>query len=132
MNQVTLTGRLIKDVELRYTSSEKAFSMFTIAVRRETGKDETDFITCMAWDKNAEALNRYCAKGSLILVDGRIQVEFYEKDGHRRTDIKVVAHRIEFLDKRQNIPQPEPIREFKPTNEPAPFFDEGDQEDLPF
>ena len=128
MNICVFSGRLTKDIELRYTSSQKPFALFTLAVNRD--KEKTDFINCTAWDKTAELLNRYCGKGSMILVDGRLQVEPYEKDGHRRTDIKVVAYKVEFLDKKEEEAKPK----FTPTNEPAPFFDEGEQEDidLPF
>lgn len=128
MNTIVLSGRLTKDVELRYTNSQKAFALFTIAVRRDNGRDEVDFINCSAWDKTAENLNKYCSKGSMILVDGRLQVEQYERDGHKRTDVKVVAYKIEFLDKKETKQE----KSFVPTEEPAPFFDEGDQEDLPF
>ena len=132
MNHCMFTGRVTKDIVLKYTTSQKAFAMFTIAVRRNGNKDETDFINCTAWDKTAENLNKYCHKGSMILVDGRLQVEPYEKDGHKRTDIKVVAQNIEFLDKKE---EPKQEKKFVPTNEPDPFFDEGEQDsfgDLPF
>lgn len=129
MNVILISGNLTKDVELRYTNSQKAFAIFTVAVRREFGEG-TDFINCQAWDKTAENLNKYCEKGSKILVSGRLQVEPYESNGHRRTDIKVVANKIEFLDKKETT-------KFVPTNEPAPFgIDEqvgiDDESDLPF
>lgn len=124
MNHIMLSGRLTKDVELRYTSSQKAFAIFTLAVRREG--DKTDFINCQAWDRTAENLQKYCAKGSMVLLEGRLQVEPYEKDGHKRTDIKVVAYKVEFLDKKEEEAKPK----FTPTTEPAPFFDEGEQDDL--
>lgn len=127
MNICVFSGRLTKDIELRYTSSQKPFALFTLAVNRD--KEKTDFINCTAWDKTAELLNKYCGKGSMILTEGRLQVEPYEKDGHKRTDIKVVVQRVEFLDKKEEKKEPK----FKPTNEPAPFFndfDDGEQEDL--
>lgn len=128
MNTILLSGRITKDIELRYTSSQKPFALFTLAVNRD--KEKTDFINCAAWDKTAELLNKYCAKGSMVLLEGRLQVEPYEKDGHRRTDIKVVAYKVEFLDKKEEKKE----QKFVPTNEPQPFFDEGEQEDidLPF
>lgn len=129
MNEVIISGRLTKDVELRYTSSEKAFAIFSVAVNR--ANEGTDFINCQAWDRTAENLEKYCRKGSMILVNGRLQVEPYEKDGHKRTDIKVVARNIEFIDKRESKPA-ESKPAFTPTNEPDPFYYDGDQEDLPF
>lgn len=129
MNECIISGNITKDIELRYTNSQKAFALFTVACRRDNG--ETDFINCSAWDKTAENLNKYCGKGSKILVNGRLQVEQYERDGHKRTDIKVVARTIEFLDKKEKPEQ----KHFVPTNEPDPFgMDEqiDIEGDLPF
>lgn len=132
MNICIFSGNLTKDVELRYTNSQKAFAMFTLAVRREVGEG-TDFIPCQAWERTAENLNKYCGKGSKILVEGRLQVEPYEKDGHKRTDYKVIVYKFEFLDKKEKKQEPK----FEPTTEIDPFgIDEqvGIEEDdlLPF
>lgn len=105
LNNVTLIGRLIKDIDLRYTTSNRAYAGFCIAVNRaysKDGKREADFINIVAWDKLAENLKKYTSKGSLIAVEGRIQTGSYEvKDGTKRTITEVIASNIQFLDKKE-------------------------------
>lgn len=82
MNQVAVLGRLTKDIEVRYTqNTNKAVTNFTVAVNRR-GKDAgTDFITCQAWDKTAEFMQKYCKKGMQVAVTGRLQTGSYtDKD----------------------------------------------------
>lgn len=97
MNRVILKGRLTKDVELRYTQSAepKAFAMFSVAVNRFK-KDECDFITCKAWGKTAEVLEKYFKKGQEILLEGRIEVNVSDTDGVKTTFTNVVAEQVEF------------------------------------
>ena len=82
MNHVVILGRLTKDIEVRYTQSQKAFTNFTVAVNRR-GKDaEADFITCQAWEKTAEFMQKHCKKGMRVAISGRIQTGSYtDKDG---------------------------------------------------
>src|SRR5690625_1890842 len=102
MNVTVLVGRLTRDPDLRYTQNGTAVANFNIAVDRPFSKDdETDFINCVAWRKQAENLANYMKKGSRIGVDGRIQTRNYEdKDGKRIYVTEVVADNIQFLDSR--------------------------------
>jgi single-strand DNA-binding protein len=104
LNRVILIGRLVRDIDLRYTPSGTAVAKFTLAVdrpRRSDSEKETDFIPVVAWGKTAENCANYIGKGSLVAVDGRIQVCTYEaKDGGRRWVTEVIAERVVFLDKR--------------------------------
>lgn len=95
MNKVCLLGRMCADVELKYTQSQKAITRFTIAVDRR-GKDAgTDFITCMAWDKTAEFMQKYCTKGMQVVITGRIQTGSYtDKDGKTVYTTDVVVEEI--------------------------------------
>lgn len=81
MNHVLLTGRLVKDLELKYSQTGKAFSKFTIAVNREFNKEEVDFINCTAWENTAEIIAEYLKKGRKIVLHGRLRVNSYEQDG---------------------------------------------------
>ena len=82
INNVVLTGRLTKDIELRRTTSGKTCTSFTLAVNRN--KQETDFINCVAWNDVAESLEKYTKKGSLIGIEGRIQTRSYDdKNGKK-------------------------------------------------
>jgi single-strand DNA-binding protein len=102
MNKCVLIGRLTKDLDLRYTQSGTAVAQFTLAVDRQFSKEkETDFIPCVVWGKTAENCANYIGKGSLVAVDGRIQVRTYEaKDGGKRWVTEVIAEQVRFLDRR--------------------------------
>lgn len=103
MNKAFLIGRLTRDPELRYSSSNAAIVNFSIAIDRQytnnQGQRETDFINIVAFQKQAENIKKYVFKGSLVAVDGRIQTRNYEdKDGKRVYVTEVVADRVQFLD----------------------------------
>lgn len=105
INRVVLVGRLTKDPELRYTPSGLPVSRFTVAVNRampnQQGEREADFISCVAWRKQAENLANFMRKGSLVGVEGRIQTGSYEgQDGKRVYTTEVVADSIQFLEPR--------------------------------
>lgn len=101
MNCIELIGRLTAKPELRYTTSNIAYSRFTIAVNRPRQKDkeqETDFIDCLVWRGQAENLVNYQDKGSLIAIEGSIRKDSYDdKDGNKRYNTYVQADRIEYL-----------------------------------
>jgi single-strand DNA-binding protein len=103
INKVILIGRLVRDVELRYTPSGAAVARFTLAVDRRKVKDrdkETDFIDVVAWQKLAENCANYIGKGRLVAIDGRLQIRSYEgNDGIKRKAAEVVAENVQFLDK---------------------------------
>lgn len=100
MNNVCLVGRLTKDIEIARTSQGKAFTRFTLAVNEG---DNTNFITCVAWEKTAELLNDYCQKGSMIAVTGFLKSGSYEKsDGSRVYTLDVITNRVRFLDSKKS------------------------------
>ncbi|ARJ39043.1 single-stranded DNA-binding protein [Sporosarcina sp. P21c] len=103
INRVVLVGRLTKDPELKYTQTGIAVTRFTLAVNRAfanaQGEREADFITCVAWRKQAENIANYLRKGSLAGVDGRIQTGSFEgQDGKRVYTTEVVADSTQFLE----------------------------------
>ena len=102
MNKVILIGRLTKDPELRYTSSNVATASFSIAVDRnftnQNGEREADFINIVVWRKQAENCKNYLSKGSQVAVEGRIQTRNYEgQDGKKVYVTEVVADNVQFL-----------------------------------
>ena len=98
MNRVFLSGRMVKDVELRTTQSTgNSVAKFTIAVNRDFKKGETDFINCTAFGKTAETIDQFFSKGRPIMVMGRIQVGSYEKDGQKRYTTDVIVDNFEFM-----------------------------------
>ncbi len=118
LNKVILVGRLTKDPELRYTPANGvAVATFTLAVnRRFKSQQEADFIPIVTWRKQAENCANFLNKGSLVAVDGMIQVRSFEdKEGQRRWITEVVADSVQFLEKKgsQNNSDNESSGEFK-------------------
>ncbi len=106
MNKAILIGRLTRDPEVRYTSSNRAVCQFTIAIDRPftnqtSGQREADFINIVAWDKTGENVGKYMTKGRLVAVEGRIQTRNYENNEGRRIYVtEVVASNVQFLESR--------------------------------
>lgn len=102
MNNVILIGRLTRDPELRYTTSQMAVATFTLAIDRpvKAGKEkEADFPRVTVFGKTAENCEKYLAKGRMVAVQGSIQTGSYEdKDGKRVYTTDVIANRVEFLE----------------------------------
>lgn len=124
MNKICMLGRMCKDIELKYTQNEKAIARFTVACNRK-GKDAgTDFITCTAWDKTAEFMQKYCTKGMQVAIVGRLQTGSYDdKDGKKVYTTDVVVEEVTPIwnKKEDNAP-------FENQNEVTPI----DISDLPF
>jgi len=101
MNKVFLIGRLSRDPELRHTTSGMAVCQINVAISRRAGqgKDpETDFINVVVWDKQAENVAKYLAKGRQVAVEGRIQTRSYDNNEGKKTYVtEVVANNVEFL-----------------------------------
>lgn len=106
INNVSLTGRLTKDLELSYTQSGLPVGSFTLAVNRQYKKDgqpDADFINCVAWKKTAENLSQYTHKGSLIGIEGRIQTHSYDnQQGQKVYVTEVVVEHFAFLEPKNN------------------------------
>ena len=102
LNHIVIMGRLGKDPELRRTQSGVAVATFNVAVDRDfkdkaTGQRATDWITCVAWRSTAEFVEKYFAKGSQVLVAGRLQIrEWTDKDGNKRISAEVQAENVYF------------------------------------
>lgn len=103
INRVVLVGRLTKDPEYRTTPSGVSVATFTLAVNRTftnaQGEREVDFINVVVFRRQAENVNNYLFKGSLVGVDGRIQSRSYENQEGRRIFVtEVVADSVQFLE----------------------------------
>lgn len=134
MNNVTLTGRITKDLELKYTQNGKAYCRFTLAVDRGLSKEKkqeaeangqptVDFINCVAWGKVAETINKYTAKGKKILVNGSIETGSYTvQDGSKRYTTDVLVNRAEILEfADSNNTNSQDTRAFGQFDEEMPF-----------
>lgn len=133
INRVTLVGRLTKDPN--FTENQVAVANFTVAVNRtfknKNGEQEADFINVVTFRKQAENVNNYLSKGSLVGIDGRIQTRNYEnKEGQRIFVTEVVADSVQFLEPKsqQSKPQQQPAQD-------NPFANGGadiSESELPF
>lgn len=122
MNKVILTGRVTKDLELRVTAAGNQVTSFSLAVDR-IKKGETDFFNCTAWNKLAETMAKYVAKGSKILVEGILQNRSYDdQQGQKRIVTDIVVSNVEFIDTKNRNEQ---------TQANTPVYDSYDSE-LPF
>ena len=140
MNNVILTGRIAKDLEIRYTQTGKAYCRLTLAVDRGMSKEKkqeaeakgqptADFINCVVWNKLAETINRLSGKGRKILVEGSIQTgSFTAEDGSKKYTTDILVNRAEILEFANN----------NTTEDTQPFgqfdlpYEEANNEELPF
>lgn len=130
LNTVALIGRLTKDVELKTTKSGMSCALITIAldnpVKDADGNTTTTFIPVQVWDKVAENTAKFCHKGSLVGVQGRIQQRTYtNKEKKYVSVLEVVANTVEFLDPKE---QPKETKASKGKKEQP----QDEDADLPF
>ena len=139
INSVILIGRLTKDIEVRYTQSEKAVGNFTLAINRrfknQNGEYETDFIDCVVFGKQAETMSKYTQKGDLVGLEGSIQKRAYEdKEGNKRYATEIMVEKITFLQtNKKEEPKVEnnPYKDMSVKVEASQQFEITD-DDLPF
>lgn len=109
MNKIIITGNLTKDPELRKTISGIPVSNFRIASSRRfrdgTGqsKEEVCYVGVVAWNRLGEACYSYLHKGSSVLIEGELQSRSWEYDGLKRSVIEIRAHKIQFLDRHEQV-----------------------------
>lgn len=101
INKVILSGRITHDIEIRQTPSGTSVTQFNIAVERSFAKQgeerQTDFITIVAWNKTAEFIGRYFAKGRSIAVIGQLRSRTYDdKNGTKHYVTEVFADEVQF------------------------------------
>ena len=122
INNIVLVGRTTKTIELKQNKNGTNYVQFTLAVNRpykdEQGGQQADFITCVAWNKTAEILSTYVSKGTMIGVEGRLQVRNYENEaGVRQYLSEVLVNRFTFLESKKSSTIPEPVEPFNPAME---------------
>lgn len=157
MNNVSLIGRITKDIELKTTDSGMVATAIFIAInngKNENGEERlADFPKICVYKKQAQNLAKYCKKGSLVAVTGRLKTRTYEKeDGSKVYETYVIASKVQFLDSKSSegskIPEADytrhtetpsytPVEEKNEDSVSDPFAEFGEQvslsdEDLPF
>ena len=137
LNRIILSGRLTRAPELRRTQSGIPVASFSLAVNRDfkdkaTGETPVDFIDIVAWRHTGEFAANYFAKGSMAVVEGRLQIrDWTDREGGRRRTAEVVASNIYFGDsaKKKSAPAPAANTDATP---PASEFESDVDSELPF
>jgi len=99
-NQCTLVGRLTKDPEIKKVNGrdgEISVCNFSLAVNDGKDDDDVSFFEITCWGKVADSVSKYCFKGNRVLVNGRLKQDRWEKDGEKRTKVKIVNAMVHFL-----------------------------------
>lgn len=137
INKVILMGRLTRGPEMRHTNSGTPVTTFSIAINSGYGENQrTDFVNCLAWNKTAEFVTKYFAKGKMIIVIGRITTRSWEtQDGKRAYATEVVANEVNFGESKTspqlNTPQTAAQQPMQDDDDDFTPLDEED-DDLPF
>ena len=104
LNKVMLIGNLTRDPELKYTPGNQAVCEVGLAVNRKyrtkdgEDREETTFVDCEAWGKQAEVIKQYMTKGKPLFIEGRLKLDTWEdKDGGKRSKMRVVIENFQFL-----------------------------------
>ncbi len=136
-NKVLLIGNLTRDPQLSYLPSQTAVVDFGLAVnRRWTGKDgekkeETCFVDCTSFGRQAENINKYLSKGRQLLVEGRLTFNSWTaQDGTKRSKHRVTVERFQFLGGPSPTVQPE--RSPPDSSEDSQAEQQGGNDDIPF
>ncbi len=131
LNKVMLIGRLCADPETRFTTSGIQTSSFRLAVDRKfksnTGelKQDTLFVKIVTWGKVAKRVSDYLGKGSLVYVEGRLQIRAAEINGQKAWFTEVIANSVMFLDKRAPS---DSVKQIETTEEDYEFVPEEIEE----
>src|SRR5262245_31976414 len=101
-NRVILVGNLTRNPELRYIASGTAVSDIGLAVNDRVKKgdqwvEETTFVDITLWGRTAEIANEYLSKGSPVLIEGRLKLDRWEKEGQKHSKLKVIGERLQML-----------------------------------
>lgn len=135
-NKVILVGNLTRDVEVKFTQGGTAVAEVGLAVndKRKDAKgewiEETTFVDVTFWGRTAEIAGEYLGKGSSVLIEGRLKLDSWEKDGQKRSKLRVVAEGMKMLDKREGDGggrRPAQTRTNQGRQNPPP--DDGNQDD---
>jgi single-strand DNA-binding protein len=137
LNKVILLGNLTRDPELRYTPNGTPVSTFGLAVNRryrqgDEWKDEVCYIDIVTYGRQAETAGEYLNKGSLAMIEGRLQWRSWETDeGQKRSKHEVVASNIQFMPRMRDEGMGRSRPEFL-AEEPAEDIPGPDTDDIPF
>ncbi len=120
-NKVFLIGNLARDPEMRYTTAGIPVTKFSVAVNRRGGKDEVDFLNIVAWRKLAEICGEYLSKGKKVSIEGRLEIDTYEKEGKQRIWAQIIADDVQILSRKDEETKSEEPSSNGASDEDVPF-----------
>ena len=130
INNVIVSGRLTRDVELRYTGSGTPVASMSIAVDRvyrdsdNNWQTDTSFFRITAWARVAERASETLSKGAPVIIEGTLRSQTWQdKEDNKRTTVEIVANRIQKLEREAQEGAPE---------EKSPSDDQESDDDIPF
>lgn len=132
INQVSITGNLTREPELRATQGGTPVLSFGIAVndRRKNAsgnwEDVPNFFECVTFGNRATALSDILAKGMKVAIAGKLHYSSWEKDGQKHSKVDIIANDVELMQNRR--PQQEQPSQYQPTAVPQAVYDD----DIPF
>mgnify|MGYP000291741074 CR=1 FL=1 len=140
-NKVLLIGNLTRDPEVRATPKGTTVCSFSLAMNRryktESGedRDETTFVDIEAYGKQAELIGKYVTKGRPLMVEGRLKLDTWEKNGEKRSRLKVVTENFQFMGSREDAPAREEggsYDDVSPQKRAAKPSASADDDEVPF
>lgn len=142
-NKVILMGNLTRDIEVRHLAqSNNTVGSFGLAVNRRfrtadgEQREEVTFVDCDAWGKTAEIMSQYLKKGRPVLIEGRLRLDTWEKEGQKHSKLKVVVESFQFVDSKEGGGGSSPTVTTRPVagaaKAPATNYDPVPEDDIPF
>lgn len=129
-NKVVLVGNVTRDIELRHIPSGTAVCDVGLAVndrvkRGDQWVEETTFVDISLFGRTAEVAAEYLTKGASVLIEGRLKLDTWEKDGKKNSKLRVVGERMQMLGGKGE-PKAQPAASYKPpkfqtTDDETPF-----------
>ncbi len=136
LNYLVLSGRLTRDVDLRYTPTGTPVAKLSLAFDRNYQKggewlQETSYLDVVVWSKRGEQCAEYLRKGSAVIIEGYIKTRSYvDRENQNRKVTEIVANKVSFLEK-SSYPSDSAETEMKTDNQIKPVADVTD-DDVPF
>ena len=138
LNNITIMGRMTREPEIRRTQSGAAVASFSVACERDFGNNgerETDFFDCVSWKGTADFIGKYFTKGSMIVINGRLQSRSWtDKDGRNRKTVEILANSVYFGESKKPADTnalPDSASAYKAPSSDFAMIDDDDSE-LPF
>ena len=125
MNCVQVIGRITADPEVKVSQSGKSILVFSLAVQRDyknrSGEYDTDFFTCVAYQRSADYLGKYAKKGDMLAVAGALRQNTYEnREGKKVSSVEISVSSVQILNRKKSVPTEDGFDEMQPLDD-VPF-----------